>query len=518
VVRGAARYARSVVPSLSPQFRRVVRYVLAVAIGIGGSWLGMAVWGSSTSEMGPFEVRMSAQFGAGDTDIVLPPLGQLSANTHAAPLHVRATLLDVRINQLSDAVTHGGVSALVQTVAEEADTAVRYLAIRVLLIGVATTTVLAALAFRKDRHAIGIAALAAVVAIGGTEVGAIATFHRDAFRAPSYSGSLALAAKVIPPVRTVEQIDAYQEQLTRVIDGAIGAYTSIRTNEVGGKGEIRVLHISDIHLSPLGFDFARQIASGFDVDFVLDTGDTTSFGTASEDFVTQDIAAFHRPYVWVRGNHDSRRLQRELTKLPNVHVLDGTSIVVDGVRIYGLGDPIPPSITRSVPDDVFEARIRAQGQRILSDLATLPPVDVIAVHDDRMAEAAAGRVPLVLSGHFHQAETRVIDGTLFLRVGTTGGSALTTFEPDANIPLTAEVLYFAPGTPPSLIAYDVIQQNVKTGSLTVTRHTIADEYGALTPSPVPTSETATPSIASETPAAEATTALEPAASRSTPAG
>jgi predicted phosphodiesterase len=491
------------VPSVSPRLRHTSRIVLAVAIGLGGAWLGMAVWGSTTSSMGPFEVRLSAQFGPGATDISLPPLGELTAHTHEAPLRIRATLLDVRINQLSDAVTSGGVSALVDRVAEEADRAVRFLAIRILLIGVATAVVLAALAFRRDRHAIGIAALAAVVAIGGTEVGAIATFRSEAFRAPSYSGSLALAAKVIPPVRTVERIDAYQEQLTRVIDGAIGAYTSIQTNEVGGKGEIRVLHIGDIHLSPLGFDFARQIASGFDVDFVIDTGDTTSWGTEPEDFVIQDIASFRRPYVWVRGNHDSRRLQAELAKLPNVHVLDGNSVLLHGLRIYGLGDPIPPSITREVPDDVFEARVRAEGERVLADLATLPPVDVIAVHDDRMAEAAAGRVPLVLSGHFHEEETRVIDGTLFLRVGTTGGSALTTFEPDVNIPLTAEVLYFAPGSPPTLIAYDVIQQSVKTGSLTVTRHTIADEYGALTPSPVPTttSPPATPSAGTSAPSA-----------------
>jgi predicted phosphodiesterase len=479
------------VPSVSPQLRSILRITLAVAIGVSGAWLGMAVWGSTTSSMGPFEVRMSAQFGPGVTDIVLPPLGHLTANTHAAPLRIRATLLDVRINELSDAVTSGGVSALVDRVAEQADRAIRFLAIRILLIGVGTAVVLAALAFRRDRHAIGIAALAAVVTIGGTEVAAIATFRSEAFRAPTYSGSLALAAKVIPPVRTVERIDAYQEQLTRVIDGAIGAYTSIQTNEVGGKGEIRVLHIGDIHLSPLGFDFARQIAGGFDVDFVIDTGDTTSWGTEPEDFVIQDIASFGRPYVWVRGNHDSRRLQAELARLDNVHVLDGDSVLLHGVRIYGLGDPIPPSITRSVPDDVFEARIRGEGERVLSDLASLPPVDVVAVHDDRMAEAAAGRVPLVLSGHFHEEQTRVIDGTLFLRVGTTGGSALTTFEPDANIPLTAEVLYFAPGSPPTLIAYDVIQQSVKTGSLTVTRHTIADEFGALTPSPVPT--TASPS-------------------------
>jgi predicted MPP superfamily phosphohydrolase len=491
-------------PSASPQLRRVLRIAVPVVVGIFGAWLGMAVWGSTTSSMGPFEVRLSAQFGPGATDIVLPPLGHLTAHTHEAPLRIRATLLDVRINELTDALTNGGVSALVDRVAQAADRAVRFLAMRVLLIGVATAVALAVLAFRRDRRAIGIAALSAVIAIGGTQLATIATFDSEAFRAPTYSGSLALAARVIPPVRTVERIDAYQEQLTRVINGAIGAYTSIQTNEIGGEGEIRVLHIGDIHLSPLGFDFARQIARGFDVDLVVDSGDTTSFGTEPENFVIQDIASFDRPYVWVRGNHDSRALQEALSKIDNVHVLDGTTVLLYGLRIYGLGDPIPPSITRDLPDDVFEARTRAESERVLTDLSTLPPVDIVVVHDDRMAEAAAGRVPLVLSGHFHQEQVRVIDGTLFLRVGTTGGSALTTFQPDANIPLTAEVLYFAPGTPPALIAYDVIEQSVKTGSLTVTRHTIADEYGELTPSPVPTtaspSETPTDEPSSQSPA------------------
>jgi predicted phosphodiesterase len=475
-----------------------VRILLAVAIGLGGAWLGMAVWGSTTSSMGPFEVRVSAQFGPGLTDIRLPPLGHLTANTHSAPLRITATLLDVRINELSEALTGGGVSAIADQVAERADHAIRVLSIRILLIGVATAVVLALLAFHRDRHLVGVAALTAVLAVGGTELATIASFRSEAFRSPTYAGSLALAARVIPPVRTVERIDAYQEQLARVINGAIGAYTSIQANPVGVKGEIRVLHIGDIHLSPLGFDFARKIASGFDVDFVLDTGDTTSWGTKPEDFVIQDIESFGRQYVWVRGNHDSKRLQAELAKLDNVHVLDGTSVLLHGLRIYGLGDPIPPSITRDVPDDVFESRARAEGERVLADLATLPPVDIIAVHDDRMAEAAAGRVPLVLSGHFHEEQARVLDGTLYLRVGTTGGSALTTFEEDADIPLSAEVLYFAPGTPPTLIAYDVIDQNVKTGLLTVTRHTIADEFGQLTPSPVPTTPT-TPTTPQPTP-------------------
>ncbi len=489
--------------------------VVAIVLGLSGAWVGVAVWGSTTSSMGPFDVELQTRIGPGETEIALPPLGTLTADTHVAPLTLQATLLNVRIQQLSDAVTSGSVSRLVDDVGAQAEREVRYLAIRILLVGVVAAFVLAVIAFRTDRRSIGIAVLAAVVAIGAIEIGTVATFDRDAFGSPRFSGSLALAARVIPPVRTVERIDAYKEQLARVIDGAVGAYTTIQTNQLGTSGEIRVLHISDIHLSPFGFDFAEQIADGFDVDLVIDTGDTTSYGTEPENFVVQDIKAFGRPYVWVRGNHDSEQLQRELSRLPNVRVLDGTSVLLDGLRIYGLGDPIPPSITRDIPDEEFEARVRAQGERVLSDIERLPPVDTVAVHDDRMAEAAAGRVPLVLSGHFHQEAARVVDGTLFVRVGTTGGSALTTFEPDVHIPLTAEVLYFAPGSPPTLIAYDVIEQSIKTGSLTVTRHTIASEFGALTPSPVPTSATpsattgsggTTTTLASATPTPSGSTA------------
>jgi hypothetical protein len=171
--------------------------------------------------------------------------------------------------------------------------------------------------------------------------------------------------------------------------------------------------------------------------------------------------------------------QRALRTLPNTVVLDGDTTLLHGIRIYGLGDPVPPSITRNLPDDVFAERARQAGQRVLADVEASPPLDIVAVHDERMAESVAGRAPLVLSGHL----ATVRDGTLYLQIGTTGASALTTFEPSANIPMSAEVLYFQPGTPPTLLAYDLIEQSPKTGALTVTRHVIQDEYGSLSPSP-----------------------------------
>jgi hypothetical protein len=95
----------------------------------------------------------------------------------------------------------------------------------------------------------------------------------------------------------------------------------------------------------------------------------------------------------------------------------------------------------------------------------------------------AGYVPLVISGHFHENRVTVADGTLFLRVGTTGGSGAGIFR-GLDIPLSAEVLYFD-RTTQRLLAYDLIEEDIQTGALTVHRHVISEEFGALEPSPSP---------------------------------
>jgi hypothetical protein len=82
-----------------------------------------------------------------------------------------------------------------------------------------------------------------------------------------------------------------------------------------------------------------------------------------------------------------------------------------------------------------------------------------------------------------------------IRVGTTGGAGATVFTEVGGIPLSAQVLRFSASDPARLIAYDVIEQSPETGSLTVERHLVDQEFGAEeTPSPTPTATaTASPS-------------------------
>lgn len=115
---------------------------------------------------------------------------------------------------------------------------------------------------------------------------------------------------------------------------------------------------------------------------------------------------------------DPDALAARVNATRKAQVLDGQAETVEGLRIYGMARPVfTENQGQDVDTDEFQARAR-----IVRDVETLDdPPDVVAVHDDRMAEALAGRVPVVLAGHYHRARAATVNGTLYLRAGSTGG-------------------------------------------------------------------------------------------------
>jgi predicted phosphodiesterase len=472
--------------------------LLVALVGLVGAWLGMALLARVTVPMGPFRVELETGFGRGETVLALPPFGSLTADTHLAPVHLTATLKDVGVRRLTDAVNRQGLDGLVVEVERDAGRQVRWLALRALAVAGLGGAALGVLVFRRRWSLVATSALVALFAVGSSVGLARLTLRPAAFAEPQYSGSLSLAPKLIGPVReATDRIGDLRAGLRQIVDGTVRAYTTLQSVPLA-EDAIRVLHISDIHASVLGMNFAQEVARGFDVDIVIDTGDITSFATPVEELIVSEIPDFGRPYVFVRGSHDSLSLQGAIARQPNAVVLDGRAETIEGLTIYGLGHPaFTPA--RGVPVDemAFEEAVVAAGEVLARDLAELDePVDVVAVHDDRMAETVAGAVPLVISGHFHETTAAVRDGTLFLRIGTTGGSGAGTFR-DLAVPFTAEVLYFSRAPDPELIAYDVIEQLPESGSLTVQRVNVIEEFGELVPTPAPT-PTPSPSVTGTT--------------------
>ena len=461
---------------------RIQRLLAAILIGLIGAWIGMLAGATSTVKAGPFHVRLSATIGCGITEIALPPLGSLSADTHRAPLRLRAMLVGVDPGELSDFVRTRSLEQAVTEVEREMGNHIPRFGFQVLAASLLGAGALSLLAFRTDWRSNA----AAVVIIGGAQFLAWQTYSASRLLSPSFSGSLALAPQLIGPAETaVDRINTFRGELQRIVTGVSRVFTGIQSGPFADGDELRVLHISDIHLSPLGLDFARHLADAFDVNFVVDTGDLTSFGSPAEDVILSFVPRFERPYVFVRGNHDSIAFQEAMRGARNAIVLDRSAAELQGLRVYGAGDVFFTPDKSSLPSEKEQLlEIELANDRIASDLEGLvESPDVLVVHNDEQASSAAGRVPLVISGHGHRASARVIGGTLFLRVGSTGGSGAGVFAEVGGVPLSAEVLYFDRGTR-ALLAYDLIQQSPETGNIMLERHLISQEFGELEPVPV----------------------------------
>lgn len=466
--------------------RRKARLLLPIAIGAAGAWLGISIAGKSTLITGPFTVELAGRFGPGYTEIALPPLGRLTADTHLAPLRLTATLRDVDVPKLTEVIRTRTPNEVVAQVERDATRAILPFALRLATVALLGGLALGVLAFRTGWRRVSVATLTALLAVSGSELLAWSTFRPAAFLSPRFSGTLAFAPDLIGPVESAtDRINQFRGELRRVIDGTARVFARIQSSPLLDSDEIRVLHISDIHLSPLGLEFAKELAEAFDVDFVIDTGDLTSFGSEGEELIVSYVPQFRRPYVFVRGNHDSHSLQAAMRRVENAVVLDGATTTIQGITVYGLGDPLFTPNPETAPEENEVAGLFAlAAERIALDLDGHPsPPDILAVHNDRIAARAAGRVPLVIAGHDHVQSAREFEGTLVLRVGTTGGAGATVFTQEGGIPLSAQVLRFSATDPVRLMAFDVIEQSPESGSLTVERHLVTEEFQGLEPTP-----------------------------------
>jgi predicted phosphodiesterase len=471
-------------------WRRVARWIAVGAVGLAGAWAALLLVGPLGYTVGPFDVEYLIRPGPGRTDIGLPPFGRLSVDTHTAPLHLTATLVSVDPDQGAEAIRSSDIDTLAATVEREGLSALRAHALRALAIAMVGAASAGFLVYRT-RWRVALAAAAAATTLLGASTGlAVSTYRPEAFLEPTYSGSLRTAARLLGPIREAgARLEEFRSEVGRLAQETLAAYEGLSADPSLSPDAVAVLHMSDIHASPLGMDFAQQVADSFDVDLVLDTGDITTFGTQLEAGILERISAFGIPYAFVQGNHDSTAVTAIIGGEPNAVTLDGEAATLSGLTIFGAPHPLyTPDPGFDLSHEEIEEAVRQAGAELAEELASGgEPPDVLAVHDDRMAEAAAGLVPLVVSGHFHEAGQRVIDGTIFLRTGSTGGGGLDTFRSEVKpYPLSAEILYFD-GTPPALVAIDLVELDPDTRNLTVERRLASDlQGGEPVPAPTPT--------------------------------
>jgi hypothetical protein len=509
---GAARAATRVrTAALVGRLRRN-RYARATGAAVGvlfvvlaGSALGTALVPSVQARVGPLhlDVRVVPSIDPG-VQLLLPPAGRVSFDTHLAPVAVEAGISQVDLEAARALIASPdrfhALQARAPDVMRRATFEAGALAAGYALAG---SVLLSLLVYRRHWRRTGqvAATLAGILVVTAATTGL--TFDSDRFAQPRFDGLLSQAPYVATQTSAlIQRLESYRSGLADIVQSITTLYAKsgdlpVLPGNLASGDVITVLHVSDMHLNPLGFDLTQRLVRQFGVSVVVDTGDITSWGTEVESATLARIGAVKVPYVFVRGNHDSALTQQAVAGNPNAVVLDGRVAEVGGLVFAGLGDPrftpdsaitLPtdsgtpgtagtgtpgaagtgtsgtgpsgtgPAGTAPRPSTAPEAVVPGEDPELIEGrrLAALirdwnaahpgKPVDVAAFHEPAGTEALDGVVPLALAGHVHQRSVRVDpNGTRVMVEGSTGGAGFDSLKPSEGkpVPLTATVLYFA---------------------------------------------------------------------------
>ncbi|MEU0332095.1 metallophosphoesterase [Streptomyces sp. NPDC006193] len=493
-------------PGPADRPRPWLRALGLTAVVLVGAWLGLLVVGNVRAPVGPMDTTMALRPSfTGGTRIDVSPLGALTLDSHVAPVR-----LDVDVDRLDPLRSQAlvdrpeRISGLQDEVARDVRHGTLDLAVRSCVAVVSGATALGLAVYRRPRRALAAGGLAlALLAASGAS--AYATWNPKSVLEPRFSGLLSSAPSVVGNARSiVTEFDVYQKELARLVTNVTKLYdvTSTLPAYRPDPSTIRVLHVSDIHLNPASWKIIASLVRQYKVNAIVDSGDTMDHGTAAENGFLDPIRDLGAPYVWVRGNHDSRTTQRYLRRMRNVHVLDdGRAETVAGLRFAGMGDPQFTPDRSAAPGGGASERLA--GDRLASALrdqrAAGTPVDVAVVHEPSAARETDGEVPLVLCGHLHREGTELLPyGTRLRREGSTGGSGLRAVERRYPDPIQASILYFDRDSH-RLQAWDAIQLGgLGLTKAEVSRHLAEENQPGGTgvprsPSPSPPAPSASPS-------------------------
>jgi predicted MPP superfamily phosphohydrolase len=417
-----------------------------IVVALVGAWFGLLVGGQITAPIGPVNANLSIRPSiTGNTFVDVAPLGSIELDTTDSPLALDASVAEIRVDAVQAIFRDPhSLTFLQEQVITDLRAAVVKLAVKSLACGTLGAALLTAVVFRRWRTmwkgtlvAFGLMLMAYALAA--------ATWNPKAIEQPRYTGLLTTAPSVVGTAENLTtHFGIYSAELAKLVTNVTRLYDTTSTLPLYSPdpNTLRVLHVSDIHLNPAAWDVMRSVQQQFHAQLIIDTGDLTDHGSGPEDRVADEIGAFKVPYVFVKGNHDSPSTLRAVARQKNAVVLNGKERTVDGLRLWGIGDPrfTPDKNTHQDEDDT---QLVAYGQQLRSRIEAASTVDIAMTHDPTIAGQWDGLAPLVLAGHTHRRETKLLPGGTRLMVeGSTGGAGLRALDHGAPTPIELDVMYF----------------------------------------------------------------------------
>ena len=429
----------------------------------------------ATTSVGPGAIQ--ARFAPtldGGTELSVPPLGWVRAETHAAPVRLRFELRELDLLDAIGPDDDLGIEGIEQEVYDDIPGAIRQLALFAVG-GAALAGLAAALAFpgRRSLSRLAVGAVLGPVTVGALVAPAAIGFSPERFEEqPQLAGPLRSAPELLQQVGSLQTRFGSVESRTQVLAERItGLYSAAVTGDISrSDGEVVLLHVSDLHLNAVGLSLAQDLARNFEVDAVVDTGDITSFGFGLEAGFVELLEGFEVPYYVVAGNHDSEEVRAQLARSDAVRYLDGEVVDIGGVKVLGVGDPTVTAL-RDIPPEQIERTYRRQYPSTRRLVRAEQP-DLLLVHSPVQARPVVGDVPVVAAGHLHRNTFEVVDGSVLTVLGSSGAAGLENLLVDEGQPYRFQLLRFLDG---ELVAIDQIELRGADGDFFLERRLIGPE-------------------------------------------
>ena len=449
---------------------RALRLVAIAVIGVAGGLVAVALVPPARRTVGPGEMSLRAlPSWDGTSSLSLPPLGEVTASTHSAPLRVELRVDRIDVESLESVLgADEPEDTLRADVEHDLGPLLRAFALRTVLAAIIGGVIAGALLPRRAAHRLAVASGSSLVVALALLGLSWLSYDSTAFSHARFTGPLERAPAILDAAqRHIDGLADVRDRVKVLSKQVSAIYTAVERDPM--EPDTTILHVSDIHSNPLGLEIVTQLARSFDVDAVLDTGDLTSFGNALEARLGSLLDDVPVPYYVVPGNHDSPANRAAIAKTPGVTIIDDKVADIGGVRVLGFADPTftaDSSITTAEGD-----RIRLLDAARVADGVRERRPDVLAVHDLRHGVDSPGLVPVIVAGHAHKRAQRVVDGTLELVVGSTGATGLGAFTVETGLPYEAELLRFHGG---QLVMIDYVTLDGVSGEFRVERRLVSD--------------------------------------------
>jgi len=408
---------------------------------ISTTFIFISLFGNMDFNLQGFEFRIFLQiFDHGLSEIIIPPVGKISAKTHKTPLKIGITLESVDMDFLRQIFEKPmAKNEIIEDAKERIYKVIKIFVVRLLFLSFVGGAFAMLLLHRKRPISYLRGGVTGLIIISTLLLGTYYTYDVNKFSNPSYKGVLKAAPWMMGLAeQALVKVEVLGDKLEITAQNLYRLFEKIDyLDPLGQEGIIKILHVSDIHNNPAAYRFIQQVAVSFGVDMIIDTGDITDYGSPLEVNLIKRIENFTVPYIFVAGNHDSPDIIKAMKSLKNVKVLGGKVEEIQWLVIAGIHDPASVSADMSPPS-------REAISEKINELAALindKNVNIIIVHNPRIAQKFVGKATLVLHGHDHQMKVKKEGHSVIVDAGTSGAAGIRGLQTTKETPYTVAVIH-----------------------------------------------------------------------------